>query len=65
LLLKIILSASAVAEMLSIDTLLPLFDYFNDQVKRKLCQMIMDTFVRSEGKISDLIHVNTLFGIGR
>lgn len=65
LLLKVIGTSSSITEVLSIDSLVPLFDYFSGSIKKKLCRMILSTVLRNAGIIADTVTAHTLLGLGK
>ncbi len=65
LLLKVIGTNSSVTEVLSIDSLVPLFDYFHANIKKKLCEMILNTVMKNAGTITDTVTAHTLLGLGK
>ena len=65
LLLKVIGTSSSITEVLSIDSLVPLFDYFSGSIKRNLCGMILNTVLKNAGVIADTVTTHTLLGLGK
>lgn len=65
LLFKVLGKSSSITEVLSIDSLVPLFDYFTGNIKKKLCQMLLTTVMKSSGVIADSVTAHTLLGLGK
>eukprot|EP00826_Nyctotherus_ovalis_P052452 TRINITY_DN6644_c0_g2_i1.p1 TRINITY_DN6644_c0_g2~~TRINITY_DN6644_c0_g2_i1.p1 ORF type:complete len:409 (+),score=147.22 TRINITY_DN6644_c0_g2_i1:814-2040(+) len=65
LLLKVIGTSSSLTEVLSIDSLIPLFDYFAPAIKKKLCRMVLNTVLKSASVVSDAVTAHTIMELGK
>jgi hypothetical protein len=65
LLLKVIGTSSSLTEVLSIDSLIPLFDYFAAEIKKKLCRMVLNTVLKNASTISDAVTAHTIMELGK
>jgi len=65
LLLKVLGTSSSLTEVLSIDSLVPLFDYFSGSIKKKLCRMILNTVLKNANVIADTVTAHTILGLGK
>ena len=65
LLIKVIGTSSSLKEVLSIDSLIPLFDYFAVGIKKKLCRMVLNTVLKNASIISDAVTAHTIMELGK
>jgi len=62
---QLLISTSSTVDILNIDSLLPLFDFFSDSVKQKLCSTLILSVINSSKNISDPVIAHTLIKIGK
>lgn len=65
LIIKVMLTAKNFSELIGLDNFMSLLNYFSNTVKYRLCEVMIDYFLRENMKYSDEYKIHTVLSIAK
>ena len=59
------LTAKNFSELIGLENFLTLLNYFQQSVKLRLCEMMLNFFIKQESVFSDQYHIHTVLTIAK